>query len=52
VFVKWWLPAIPHYLIVAVFLDTGWTVWSADGPWHRALLADFSAASGRSPLCE
>ena len=25
--VKWWLLAIPHYLIVAVFLDTGWTVW-------------------------
>jgi hypothetical protein len=25
--VKWWLLAIPHYLIVAVFLDVGWTVW-------------------------
>ena len=32
--IKWWLLAIPHYLIVAVFLDTGWTVWSADGPWQ------------------
>ena len=32
--VKWWLLAIPHYLIVAVFLDTSWTVWSADGPWQ------------------
>jgi len=32
--VKWWLLAIPHYLIVAVFLDTGWTVWSTDGPWQ------------------
>jgi hypothetical protein len=25
--VKWWLLALPHYLIVAVFLDVGWTVW-------------------------
>jgi len=32
--VKWWLLAIPHYLIVAVFLDSGWTVWGADGPWQ------------------
>jgi hypothetical protein len=25
--VKWWLLALPHYLIVAVFLDVGWTAW-------------------------
>jgi hypothetical protein len=31
--VKWWLLAIPHYLIIAVFLDTGWTVWGVDGGW-------------------
>jgi Domain of unknown function (DUF4389) len=34
--VKWWLLAIPHYLIVAVFLDTGWTVWGAHGGWGAA----------------
>jgi hypothetical protein len=32
--VKWWLLAIPHYLIVAVFLDTSWTVWSTEGAWQ------------------
>jgi hypothetical protein len=31
--VKWWLLAIPHYLIVAVFLDAGWTVWSSHEEW-------------------
>lgn len=31
--VKWWLLAIPHYLIVALFLDSGWTVWGIDEGW-------------------
>lgn len=31
--VKWWLLAIPHYLIIAVFLDTGWTVWGLHEGW-------------------
>jgi hypothetical protein len=31
--VKWWLLAIPHYLVIAVFLDTGWTVWGLDEGW-------------------
>ncbi len=31
--VKWWLLAIPHYLIVSVFLDTGWTVWGVHDGW-------------------
>jgi hypothetical protein len=32
--VKWWLLAIPRYLIIAVFLDTGWTVWGGERPWE------------------
>jgi hypothetical protein len=28
VLVKWWLLALPHYLVVAVFLGIGWTAWS------------------------
>ncbi len=33
VLVKWWLLALPHLLIVGVFLDTGWTIWGDNGGW-------------------
>jgi hypothetical protein len=31
VLVKWWLLAIPHYLLLGVFLAGGWFAW--DGGW-------------------
>jgi hypothetical protein len=31
VLVKWWLLAIPHYLILGVFLGGGWSAWN--GGW-------------------
>ena len=34
VLVKWWLLAIPHYLVVGVFVGGGWAAWEAgDGRW-------------------
>ncbi|MBV8989129.1 MAG: DUF4389 domain-containing protein [Solirubrobacterales bacterium] len=33
VLVKWWLFAIPHLLIVAVFADTGGTLWDHGPGW-------------------
>jgi hypothetical protein len=31
--VKWWLLALPHYLIVAVFTGAGWTAWDGSHEW-------------------
>ena len=31
VLVKWWLLAIPHYLVVAVFTGGAWSAWSESG---------------------
>ena len=36
VLVKWWLLAIPHYLVVAVFTGGAWASWSGAGMWGDA----------------
>ena len=33
VLVKWWLLAIPHYVVVAVFAGGGWGEWTGMGAW-------------------
>jgi Domain of unknown function (DUF4389) len=33
VLVKWWLLAIPHYLIVVLLIGGGWTAWDKDDRW-------------------
>ena len=33
VLVKWWLLALPHYVVVGVFLGGGWFAWG--GGWDR-----------------
>jgi hypothetical protein len=33
VLVKWWLLAIPHYLLLGVFMGGGWFAWN--GGWDR-----------------
>jgi hypothetical protein len=31
VLVKWWLLAIPHYVVVGFFVGGGWAAWQSDG---------------------
>jgi Domain of unknown function (DUF4389) len=37
VLVKWWLLAIPHYIVVGIFAGGGWGEWSGAGDWARGL---------------
>ncbi len=46
VLVKWWLLALPHYLVMAVFLGGGWYAWG--GGWGRG--DDGSRSGGRPGL--
>ena len=36
VLVKWWLLALPHYLVVGVFAGGAWASWSGAGTWGDA----------------
>src|SRR5215213_9748491 len=33
VLIKWWLLALPHYLVVAVFVGGAWASWTGSNEW-------------------
>ena len=49
VLVKWWLLALPHYLIVAVFVGGAWTATTAPAPSGFGVRAASSACWSCSP---
>jgi hypothetical protein len=42
VLVKWWLLAIPHYIVISFFLGPGWWYQGWDGPGLIGVLAVFA----------
>jgi hypothetical protein len=34
VLVKWWLLALPHLLVVAIFTSAAWSMWGPSGDWQ------------------
>lgn len=46
VLVKWWLLALPHLLIVAIFTSAAWSTWSQGDHWS----SDYTRAAGFSLL--
>lgn len=46
VLVKWWLLALPHLLVVAVFTSTAWSMWGHGGDWE----SDYGRTAGFSLL--
>ena len=41
VLIKWWLLALPHYLVVAILTGDAWFSWSGNGGmWASTLMTD------------
>jgi hypothetical protein len=47
VLVKWWLLAIPHYLVLGVFLGGGWFGWN--GGWDEGGRGSSGGPGDRPP---